>query len=464
MKNRTVALTLAALVTSFVARDVRAAAQEKSLSVGAKGGNVAFVVGAPGPITVRVTAPSAVRARLLGPKGEVATKGPGTSLELVTQVTDADVALGKTWAVAIAPEGMTKGITAQVKIDAPGAAIAPQDVIAHLDTATRAAPKVPQGLPAPTPLMPDGVSIARIVASKIASSKINSSVASGKIVRSSPTVPAFVPRLPATAPGKPIMANNNNYGGIAAEPPTGRTFVPIVSVEVTDDDASHTCAKDCLIKAGDILTFTLGPGIDTIGHEVHFVFFEPEHDYAVSVLEWKDDVKKLSVQMPHFGPEVFDKLGAIYIGTASGRASSVFWGFKYDPTITLFLPMDAKLFPAPAKVFATTTTDSPEYSFAGPIDNRTRWVSIRGAAASATSKDTFFAGVTLKNGWTVKRAESQGWSSTVIPTFQANHTVVDVKPGTNTPTFSIDWSYDAATTLYYSVGLKVQGRDGTLPF
>src|SRR6185369_17349643 len=143
-----------------------------------------------------------------------------------------------------------------------------------------------------------------------------------------------------------------------AQPVAGQKFISITSVDVADDDGAHACAANCLIKAGDVLTFSVGQGMEGLGHEVHFVFFEPERDYAVSVLEWKEDAKKLSVQMPHLGPEVFDKPGAIFIGTASAPVTSVFWGFKYDPTITLFLPMDMKLLP---KVWSSSKPDHADY-------------------------------------------------------------------------------------------------------
>ena len=56
MKNRTAALTLAALVTLAVAHDVRAAAQERSLSATTKGGSVAFLVGTAGPLRLLLSA------------------------------------------------------------------------------------------------------------------------------------------------------------------------------------------------------------------------------------------------------------------------------------------------------------------------------------------------------------------------------------------------------------------------
>jgi hypothetical protein len=89
---------------------------------------------------------------------------------------------------------------------------------------------------------------------------------------------------------------------------------------------------------------------------------------------------------------------------------------------------------------------------------------MRGAAVGASGRDAFFGGVALKNGWVVKHLEAQSWSSGAVPTLQGAVTLVEPKAGSSTPSFSIDWSSDAATTLSYSVALKVSGRDGTLPF
>jgi hypothetical protein len=393
-------------------------------------------------------------------------------VEVTALASDADITAGKLWAVVITSDGARAqgaGLVAKVSVTAPTPPLADKELAARIDAAVRAEPRVPQALPPPTPLMPDAVSVARIVSAKIPNGKPSASAVGGKIVRSSTAIPPFVPHAPATPVKAPTSANANNYGGVPAEPVTGRTYVPVFAVDVSDDDGSHACTTPaCAIKAGDVVTFTLGPGMDAVGHEVHFVFFEPPHDYAVSVLEWKDDVHKVAVQMPHLGPDVFDKQGAIFIGTASGKASSVFVGFKYDPTVTLFLPLDAKIFPPPATVYSSVpapgTATSPGYDLGGPIDNATRWVTMRGGAASLSGRDTFFTGVTLKNGWIVKRVESQGWASAAVPTLQASHAVADVKPNTPTATFAVDWTYDAATTLSYGVGLKVSGREGTLPW
>jgi hypothetical protein len=448
-----------------LATHAQAANEDKAVIVAPKiGGGFAFFVPSAGLIKVNVSAPSAIKVRLVGPKGDVSTKGPATSVDLVADAKNDDVALGKGWAVVIAPPDGGKTVTAQIKVDHPGAALADKDAVRDLDNATRAAARVPLPLPPSTPLMPDAASVARIVSAKIPNAKPNVTlVGSAAILRKATSLHDTIPR-PPPASAKPAPGPSNNYGGSPLEAQAGRTFVPITSIDLSnDDDPARVCAASCAIRAGDVVTFTLAPGSEKLAHEVHFVFFDPERDFTVRPIEWKDDVRKVSVQMPKFDPELFDKLGAIYLGTPNGQATSMFWGFKYDPTISLFLPIDPALHGG-AKVFTTVSPSYPEYLYSGAIDNKTRYAVMRGSAIGTTGHDTFFSGVTLKNGWTVKKLERQVWSNSLAAGLQVGHTVTEVHEGTTNATVGVDWSYDPGTTLHYTLGLKVQGRDGTLPF
>lgn len=452
--------------------DAQAATEDKSVSVAPKvGGGLAFFVPSAGPIKVNVSAPSAVKVRLVGPKGDVSTKGPATSIDLTTDAKEDDIALGKGWAVVIAPLDTGKSVTAQIKIDHPGAAMTDKDVNRDLDNLTRAASRVPLPLPASTPLMPDAASVARIVSAKIPNAKPNVTlVGSAAILRTAKTLHETIPR-PPSGTAKGTSSSSNNYGGAPVQAQAGHTFVSIASIDLSnDDDPARVCAANCAIRAGDVITFTLAPGSEKLAHEVHFVFFDADadadkqRDVSVRPVEWKDDVRKVSVQMPRFGPEVFDKLGAIYLGTPNGQATSTFWAFKYDPTISLFLPLDPAIHAAPAKVFTTVSPSYPEYAYHGPFDNKTRYTVTRGSAIGTTGHDTFLSGVTLKNGWLVKKVERQVWASSLAAGLQVGHALTEVHEGTSNATVGVDWSYDPGTTLHYTLGLKVQGRDGTLPF
>lgn len=465
-------LACAVAISASSAAVARAGSVDKSVSVAPKsGGGAAFIVSATGPIKINVSSSSAVKAKLVGPKGDVATKGPATSIDLAAEVKEDDLAAGKAWAVILSgADGAKTPVEAKIKIEHPGNALADKDLEKALDHGARAAPKIPQGLAPSTPLVPDAASILKIVTTKIPNSKPNvSAIGKDAILRKTSSLHDSIPRPPAPSTksaGPPPASGSNNFGGIPIQVPAGRTYVPIVSIDVSnDDEPSRTCSTQaCAIKAGDVLTFTLGPGSDKVAHEAHFVFFDPDVDIAMKVIEWKDDVRKVSVQMPKTGSEHFDKLAAVYLGTPNGQVTSTFFGFKYDPTIVLFLPLDPSLHPAPAKVYATTTPPNPEWNYSGPMDNKTKYAVTRGSAIGASGKDTFFAGVALKNHWIVKKVEHQGWASSLVPNAQASHTIAEVHENSSNAQVVVDWSYDPGATLQFTFGLKVAGREGTLPY
>jgi hypothetical protein len=467
---RTLLRTSALLAFFLFSSLAEAGSVDKSVSVAPKnGGGISFIVSSAGSIKVNIAAPSAVKARLVGPKGDAATKGPSTSIDLNVEVKEDDVAAGKGWAVILtSPDGAKAAVEAKIKIEHPGNALADKDLDKVLDHGARAAPKIPQGLPPSTPLMPDAASITKIVTAKIPNSKPNvSAVGKDAILRKANALHDSIPRPPAPSTksaGPPPQGAGNNFGGIPIQVPAGRTYVPIVSIDVSnDDEPSRTCnTSACTIKAGDVLTFTLGPNSDKVAHEAHFVFFDPDVDIAMKVIEWKDDVRKVSVQMPKVGSEHFDKLAAVYLGTPNGQVTSTFFGFKYDPTIVLFLPMDSSSTPKGA--YSTTTPPNPEWTYSGPMDNKTKYAVIRGSAIGTSGKDTFFGGVTLKNNWIVKKVEHQGWASSLVPNPQASHTITEVHENSSNAQVVVDWFYDPGTTLQYTLGLKVAGREGTLPY